>query len=252
MAAFGYFGKVPAMPDYVFQGLSMRAVDAWSIHLTGWLSAGRKAAHADWTTRFLTSPVWRFAVSANLFGPECWVGLLAGSVDSVGREFPFIVMMRADLNLAEMQPVDLVDARLDPVEERTLAFMEGQVSQAELMEAARDAASAIGHDLAAAAGHPRRQNLIIPHDNHDAVCVSKPDGVQNQPYSSAYSWPAARDNKHRANLCLWWHDGSDDRPADYCVTRGMPARASASAFFLGDWQAHGWARHDAQTYLSNA
>src|SRR5262245_10405501 len=104
MPTFGYFGKVPAMPDYVFQGLSMRATDPWAVHLTHWLAAGRKAAGASWTTRFLTSPVWRFAVSKNLFGPECWVGLLAGSVDSVGREFPFIVMMTADLDPSRLQP----------------------------------------------------------------------------------------------------------------------------------------------------
>ena len=246
MPAFGYFGKVPALPDYVFQGLSMRATDAWAVHITNWLSTGRKAAGSDWTTRFLTSPVWRFAVSKDLFGPECWVGLLAGSVDSVGREFPLIVMMTADLDPAELQPVRLLDGRLDAVENMALAFIEGQVSKTELMKAVREAAGAIARDLETAESTPK---LIVPRQNHDAVCFSHPNSQSGGSPPTAYSWPGARDNKHRANLCLWWHEGSDDHPADFCVTRGMPPRGSTAAFFLGDWEANGWKRHDAATYL---
>ena len=249
MPAFGYFGKVPAMPDYVFHGLSMRAIDAWSVHLTYWLAAGRKAARADWTTQFLTSPVWRFAVSRNLFGPECWVGLLAGSVDGVGREFPFIVMMAARLDPALSQPIRMLDDRLDPVEELALAFIEGHASQAELLKATGEAAVAVERDLDAAPSEAQDSKLIVPHEDHDAVCFSSPNGVQAADKPFAYSWPAAKDNRFRANLCLWWHEGSEDRGADFCITRGMPPRGSAPAFFLGDWEAHGWSRCDASTYL---
>jgi type VI secretion system protein ImpM len=249
MPAFGYFGKVPAMPDFVFHGLSMRAIDAWSVHLTYWLAAGRKAAAEDWTRRFLSSPVWRFAVSSNVFGPDCWVGLLAGSADSVGREFPFIVMMTAGFDPAQSQPIRMLDARLDPVEELALAFMEGHASQAELVKATSEAAAAIERDLDAGVADGTTSGLIIPHENHDAVCFSHADGEPREGKPAAYSWPAAKNNKHAANLCLWWHEGSEDRAADFCVTRGMPPHDSASAFFLGDWETHGWARRDAATYL---
>jgi type VI secretion system protein ImpM len=248
MPAFGYFGKIPAMPDYVFNGLSMRATDAWAVQLTNWLAAGRKAAGGDWKTRFLTSPVWRFVVASDLFGPECWVGLLAGSADSIGREFPFIVMMAADLDPSERQPVQMLDARLDRVEEVALAFIERQASQAELVAAIRDAASTIGADLLSAPAAGER--LIVPREDHDAVCFSTPIGAPAGSYPLAYSWPAARDNKHRSRLCLWWHEGSDLHPADFCVSRGMPPRGSAAAFFLDDWEVHGWSRHDAAAYLN--
>ena len=247
MPAVGYFGKVPAMPDYVFQGLSMRAIDAWSVQLTYWLAAGRKAARGDWTTRFLTSPVWRFVVARNLFGPEGWVGLLAGSADAVGREFPFIVMMSTALDPLRSQPIRLLDAHLDPVEEFALAFIEGQASQRELMTAANTAAAALERQLETRPDGSESR-LVIPHRTHDAVCFSRSDDEpQGQPI--AYSWPAARDNENRASLCLWWHEESEDRPADVCVTRGMPPYGSTAGFFLGDWSAHGWKRHDAARYL---
>src|SRR5262249_52378304 len=159
-------------------------------------------------------------------------------------EFPFVVMMSADLDASELQPVRMLDARLDPVEDLTLAFIEGQASHTDLLVAIRDAASAIERDLESALAGQETQGLIVPRDDHDAVGFSGAGGAPGERAPAAYSWQAAKDNKHRANLCLWWHEGSDERPADFCVTRGMPPRGSAAAFFLGDWEAHGWARHD--------
>jgi type VI secretion system protein ImpM len=249
MAAFGYFGKIPAMPDFVFHGLSMRMTDAWAVHVASWLATARKTARTGWSQRFLSSPVWRFVIARDVLGPECWVGLLASSLDSVGREFPFIVMISADFDTAEERPLQMLDARLDEVEDKALSFMEGQVAQTELVQALGSAASAIARDLAASAiGNGR----LAPHEDHDAICISFPPGeLWGERYEAAYSWPAAKDNKHRSRLCLWWHEGSDDRLADYCVTRGMPPRAGGAAFFLGDWEEQGWTRQDPAAYPDN-
>lgn len=249
MVAFGYFGKVPAMPDFVFHGLSMRMTDAWAVHVASWLATARKAAGAGWSQRFLSSPVWRFVIAKGVFGPESWVGLLASSLDSVGREFPFIVMISADFDTAEEQPLEMLDARFDEVEDKVLSFMEGQVAQAELVQALGSAAAAIARDLKTSVNGSAVRH--VPREGHDAVCISFPaGGLWGERCEAVYSWPAAKDNKHRSRLCLWWHEGSDDHPADYCVTRGMPPRASGAAFFLGGWEEQGWTRQD-PAYLDN-
>lgn len=237
------------MPDFVFHGLSMRMTDAWAMHLASWLATARKSARERWSARFLGSPVWRFVIARDMFGPECWVGLLASSVDSVGREFPFIVMMSADLDPGEPPPLEMLDAELDEVEDKVLSFMEGQIAQPELVKALGSATAAIGHALeTSSAGNIGR---IALHDSHDAICFSFPPGeLWSGHYQAAYAWPAAKDNKHRSKLCLWWHEGSDDRAADYCVTRGMPPRTSGAAFFLGDWEQQGWLRQDPIAYLA--
>lgn len=40
---------------------------------------------------YLTSPIWRFGLSAGLCGAEAWAGLMMPSVDRVGRYFPLVV-----------------------------------------------------------------------------------------------------------------------------------------------------------------
>ena len=43
----------------------------------------------EWLPIYLTSPIWRFVLSAGLCGGEVVAGVLMPSVDRVGRYFPF-------------------------------------------------------------------------------------------------------------------------------------------------------------------
>lgn len=238
---FGYFGKVPGARDFIFAGLPMRTADLWADRMAGWIAAGKAASRSDWPGRFLGAPAWRFVLAKDVIGPEAWIGLLAGSVDSVGREFPFTVMLSADIDPGELQPLRELDMRLDSLDEGVLAFIDGQIDQAQLMGSLGQAAADIGGDLKRlrAGGDA---GPVLPRQDHEAVCFSDviERGHSGVRYRHIHAWPASTIKEGRMKPCLWWHEGWQERPAEFCVTRGLPSTACAVSFFLGNWQQHGW------------
>ena len=83
----GFYGKVPALGDFVTRRLPREGfLDTWD----AWLSEGMRQTKASmgeaWLPTYLTSPVWRFAVSSGVCGPVPWAGVLMPSVDRVGKK----------------------------------------------------------------------------------------------------------------------------------------------------------------------
>jgi hypothetical protein len=155
-------------------------------------------------------------------------------------------MMAADIDPGEVQPMLALDAELDRVEGEMLAFMEGEIRQAELMKVLGAASLAIAGEIG---GMDGARVLITPGEQENAVCLSGPPAAARAGrYDAAWSLPMARSDKPAGKLCLWWHEGAADRAAELCVTRGMPARAGAAAFFLGDWQGCGWTARSSADY----
>jgi type VI secretion system protein ImpM len=241
MPVFGYFGKIPVSRDFVFQGLSMRTTDVWAEHLSGWLATGRARAGSDWTARFLASPVWRFILPGGVIGESGWAGLIAGSADSVGREFPLTVMISGDFGKGGAHAISAFEPVLDRVEGCLLDFMEGNASRPDFMRilgAVADELSAINAKLANDPGPG------LPQQDEEAVCFQ---GNGSGGVSGAFAWPAASSGQAHSPLCRWWHEEATGRPSELCVTRGLPPRAGAAAFFLGGWEACGWHRRDIGT-----
>ncbi len=84
MTAF-LFGKLPAHGDFIARGLALGERDA----LDMWLSAEMTTVrdNAAFEDAFDAAPVWRFAFTD---GSAWRAGVLAPSVDAVGRRFPLL------------------------------------------------------------------------------------------------------------------------------------------------------------------
>lgn len=92
----GLFGKLPDHRDFVRRALPEGFVGPWD----GWLSAALAASRArlgeEWLAAFLEAPVWRFALAPGVCGRRGAAGVLAPSVDAVGRHFPLTVAALTD------------------------------------------------------------------------------------------------------------------------------------------------------------
>ena len=97
----GYYGKLPSHGDFLRRRVSDAFVDAWDAWLRECLSASRTALGARWLNVYLTSPAWRFICASGACGPAPVIGLLAPSVDQVGRYFPLTLVaeLPGDVNL---------------------------------------------------------------------------------------------------------------------------------------------------------
>lgn len=87
----GYFGKIPSHGDFVSRGLPPALVEAWDRWLQACMLESQRQLGEQWLTLYLTSPVWRFAISPGILGPEGLGGVMMPSVDRVGRYFPLML-----------------------------------------------------------------------------------------------------------------------------------------------------------------
>jgi type VI secretion system protein ImpM len=87
-AAIGFCGKLPARGDFVGSGLPRAFVEPWHDWLQSVLATGRQMLGEEWVAAWLEAPIWRFALSPGICGPDAVLGLWMPSVDRVGRYFP--------------------------------------------------------------------------------------------------------------------------------------------------------------------
>ncbi|MEO1019280.1 MAG: type VI secretion system-associated protein TagF [Pseudomonadota bacterium] len=85
----GIYGKLPSHGDFVSHNLDSTFVDCWDEWLRSCLFASREQLGEQWLGTYLESPVWRFAIDAEIAGPMPIAGVMLPSVDAVGRYFPF-------------------------------------------------------------------------------------------------------------------------------------------------------------------
>jgi len=87
----GLFGKVPVRGDFVRRSLPAAFVDPWDRWLQEGIAGSQDVLGDTWLEVYLTSPVWRFALSAHLVCGQAAAGVLVPSVDQVGRYFPLTI-----------------------------------------------------------------------------------------------------------------------------------------------------------------
>ncbi|WP_201276882.1 type VI secretion system-associated protein TagF [Microbulbifer sp. ALW1] len=87
-AGKGIFGKLPGHGDFVQRDLPSSFVTPWDEWLQRAVHGSRELVGEKWLDYYLTSPIWRFALSSGVLSERAWAGILVPSVDSVGRYFP--------------------------------------------------------------------------------------------------------------------------------------------------------------------
>lgn len=90
-ATVGFYGKLPAMGDFISRRLPNEFISPWDNWLQSCFMASREHLGSNWLNHYLTSPIWRFLLSPGLCGGKSVVGIVMPSVDKVGRYYPLTV-----------------------------------------------------------------------------------------------------------------------------------------------------------------
>lgn len=91
--SYGFFGKIPSAGDFISRDIPHHYLR----HIDDWVSEGMFSLSIEretWLDVYLTAPVWNFVISPEVWGDEFLYGALMPSVDSVGRYFPFVALVR--------------------------------------------------------------------------------------------------------------------------------------------------------------
>jgi len=105
----GLFGKIKSKRDFIAVATPRTFLSIWEPWIQSAISASRAQLGQDWQPAFLTAPVWRFWLGADICG-KTLVGAMVASMDGLGRYFPLtlIAMASTSESLAppEIDPQD--------------------------------------------------------------------------------------------------------------------------------------------------
>jgi len=87
----GLYGKVPSKRDFIAIATPREFLSVWEPWMQSGLSASRHSLGEDWQQAFLTAPIWRFWLGAELCG-QTVIGAFMPSLDGVGRYFPLTLV----------------------------------------------------------------------------------------------------------------------------------------------------------------
>lgn len=235
----GVYGKLPSHGDFLKRRVSDAFVDAWDAWLRECITASRGALGGRWLELYLTSPAWRFACAAGACGPAPVIGLVAPSVDQVGRYFPLTIVAELPGAISIVTAAAASERFLDRAERLiidTLAtervdferFDEGvRALEDELNRMARPPALMLGPEAAAIlTDSPRAWHVPLGTASDVAPAFEQLLSLHLEA-------------KYRPLVCCWT-DGSSVVEPSCLVLKGLPDPASYAALLAGGWDAAPW------------
>jgi type VI secretion system protein ImpM len=244
----GFYGKLPSHGDFLRRRVSDAFVDAWDAWLRECIAASRTALGARWLDVYLTSPAWRFACASGACGHAPVIGVLAPSVDQVGRYFPLTLVaeLPADVNL-----VTAASASERFLESAERLVIETLATERVDFERFDLGVLALQDELAYAAAPPPLmlggESTAILTDSPRAWHV--PLGASSD-ISLAFEQLLSLhlESKFRP-LVLFWTDGSAAVEPSCLMLKGLPDPSNYAALLEGAWQSHRW--HTVPTHVSD-
>jgi type VI secretion system protein ImpM len=229
----GYFGKIPSNGDFVSKGLPRSFREPWDIWLQSMISTSKKELGDDWEQFYLTSPVYRFVLSAGICGSQTWIGMMIPCVDQVGRYYPMTICRSLPNH-----PNPLI-----AITENEVWF---SATEALILSCLDDDFSLVDFD------NKIKHLTLTKDENQDATSVRRI--IQQHPKNAWRMTSAKPDfsemspfliNALLEKFCLsysvWWTTGSNIILPSTIITQGLPpVSGGASALLDGKWDQGGW------------
>jgi type VI secretion system protein ImpM len=222
-AVLGYYGKVPTNGDFVLRRLPRSFLDPWDGWLQRAIAVSREQLAEAWLDAYLTSPIWRFALTAGVCGGQAAAGVLMPSVDSVGRYYPMTI---ATLQPGPRNPFDLAaraDSWFASAEDAALSCLEKGFR----LEGLDKRLGALG----ALDGGGRPPGQALPETPAGGLGWSLDQGGPEQLCQGLY--PEMLDDLLRSRFrtySLWWTTGSEQIAPSLRVYEGLPYEGDFAGF----------------------
>lgn len=207
----GLYGKLPSKRDFIAIETPRGFLNVWEPWMQGGLSASRHSLGDQWQPAFLTAPIWRFWLGADVCGTSM-LGAFMPSLDAIGRYYPLTLIAYADERRTIPPPeLDPQDAWFDVAEQYLLSILD----QSATFETTTDGLKALVRpsDDAPVA---RRDDIIAMKDGMVAQVGQRalPDlfaALRSADYADIY-----------AAATFWWTVGGENYPPLAMSAKRMP------------------------------
>jgi type VI secretion system protein ImpM len=134
----GLYGKLPTKRDFIALNAPRDFLAVWEPWIQSAMAASRQSLGDTWMPAFLTAPIWRFWLGADLCETTV-VGAFMPSLDGIGRYFPLTLFACADESKAMPPPeIDPQDDWFAAAEHFLLSILDDPISFEETQSALDD------------------------------------------------------------------------------------------------------------------
>jgi type VI secretion system protein ImpM len=197
----GFFGKIPSHGDFVRHAFPSELSKRWDSWLQAGLRHSRETLGDDWLDAYLSSPIWRFCLSAGLCGKSQWLGAMMPSVDRVGRCFPLTVVRELPADSSLFGTAASTGSWFGALEETILTTLEADSMTAEELEAQLTALPPLVERESQGTG---TEPQLTDGDSFAAVRLPDSGHVEDAPGLMA----DALARRSCGDFSLWWSGGS--------------------------------------------
>ena len=238
----GIYGKLPSHGDFLIRNLGRSFTEPWDQWLQQGIMASQAQLEGQWLENYLVSPIWRFALSENICGEQCWAGVVMPSVDRVGRYFPLTIA-----------------APLPPKSNLLGLFRDHQIWFSQCEKLALDALNEV------CSLDQLLQNIsdldipdLLPAPTSEQQCQRSPLAWRLSLKSVDQLSDCVSDLGHNLlvesmnDYSLWCHEGGGGQPSSLLACDGLPPVQGYAALLDGNWRDWGWGGESVEPIMQTA
>lgn len=234
----GFFGKLPGYGDFIERNLPRSFVEVWDEWLQRAMAGSRQMLGEPWLDAYLTSPVWRFALSSGCVDSHAWLGVMLPSVDRVGRYFPLTIALPMNSGVNLSQALYHNAGWFQRLQEIGLACLQESPTVEAVVEVLENLADP---QLVPWRAHPSQMRAIgncvsLPTDSDVKLAQSDVSLRQSLTLNEALL------RQHYASFSLWYSAGDEAVPDAMLNCEFLPDPVGYVAMLTGQWQEYGWNR----------
>jgi type VI secretion system protein ImpM len=222
MMRCGLFGKLSAKRDFIALATPRSFLEVWEPWVQACIAASQHQLGREWQQAFLTAPLWRFWLGADLSGATV-LGVFMPSVDGIGRYYPLTLLAVADPALSIPPPdLDPQDQWFARAEEFLLSTLERSKSFEEIAA--------------------RLDDMPVPHVEPTVSSAKgllsfgdKTVGAMTAGSTFRNALTALRQSNHgtSAAASFFWTEGGGEFPPMALSARGLPDAFNYSVMLTG-------------------
>jgi len=226
----GLYGKLPAYGDFIFRNLGSSFINPWDEWLQHYVSVSQEHIGDNWLDIYLTSPIWRFVLSAGVIDDRMWSGLIMPSVDRVGRYFPFSIVRSFPSGVSPVSYLFTQQAWYQQIESCCLMALDGKIDVDQLLADVEEV-KVTSQNLYQPTSHLGEAGaFVVGLASADELALN--DGLPcmlNAALSTSLS-----------SFSLWQTQGSDLIAPLVFGCQGLPPTSGIAAMLDGQWQQRNW------------
>ena len=207
----GLFGKLHAKRDFIAVVAPRALLDKWEPWMQSSISASRDDLDKDWQQAFLTAPIWRFWLGADICGTTV-TGAFMSSLDGVGRYYPLTIFACADPGSPIPPPdIDAQDEWFTESEQFLLSTLEKETAFETITAALERLAPPVCQPATLSDGMTRPKDGAVVAPAVASAFVEVFGALRSANHASTY-----------AAASFWWTLGGNNYQPLALSCRGMP------------------------------